>query len=135
MKKFTLFVIALFVISVPLWWIRANTRRAEKYVIPSGYVGWVRVKYNSVGAPPLPLENGYLLLVIPASGVLKTSSLMGDGWGTDEYYQIDKRGQRIRLDISNKEEQQPAIRGGSTNGSQYKFFIGSEKQSFSMPSS
>lgn len=132
MNKYIFFSIAL-IVGLSTWWIKTNTRRAEKYIIPPGYVGWIRVKYSSAGAPPLPLEDGYLLLVIPKSGVLKTSSPMGDGWGTDEYYQLDKQGKRIPLDTSNKEEQQPAIRGGSTNGSQYKFFVGSEKQSFSMP--
>jgi hypothetical protein len=49
-------------------------RRPYRYLIPEGYVGWVRVDFNVKDAPELPIEDGYYLLKIPPTGYLQTSS-------------------------------------------------------------
>lgn len=61
-------------------------RRPNRYLIPDGYVGWVRVYFNVEGEPALPIEDGHYLFRIPASGVLKTSSAPEFGVGPDEYF-------------------------------------------------
>jgi hypothetical protein len=61
-------------------------RRPSRYLIPGGFVGWVKIFYKVKDAPPLPIEDGAYLLRIPPSGVLKTSSVMEYGWATDEYF-------------------------------------------------
>src|SRR6266550_392674 len=33
-----------------------------RFLIPEGYVGWVRVDFDVATAPPLPLEEGYRIL-------------------------------------------------------------------------
>jgi hypothetical protein len=50
-------------------WYEANT-----------LVGWVRVEFESSGAPPVPVDDGEYVLRIPRSGLLKTSSAEQYGW-------------------------------------------------------
>jgi hypothetical protein len=45
-----------------------------RFLIPAGYVGWVRVDFDVPGAPELPVEEGYYIFVFPKSGRLQTSS-------------------------------------------------------------
>jgi len=61
-------------------------RRPSRYLIPEGYVGWVRIDFNIVAAAPLPVEDGYLLFRFPASGRLQTSFDLEYGWALDQYY-------------------------------------------------
>ena len=39
-----------------------SARNAQIHLIPDGFTGWVSVAYGVEGAPPLPVENGQLLL-------------------------------------------------------------------------
>lgn len=64
----------------------AKQRRPSRFIVPDGYVGWVKVYYNVKDAPALPLEEGYYLLKFPDSGILKTSSAPEYGEASDEYY-------------------------------------------------
>jgi hypothetical protein len=61
-------------------------RRSSRYLIPDGYIGWVKVYFKVKDAPALPIEDGFYLFKFPASGVLTTSSEMEYGWGHDEYF-------------------------------------------------
>ncbi len=61
-------------------------RRPNRYLIPDGYVGWVKVYFNVKDAPALPIEDGYYLFKFPASGILRTSSVPEFGVASDEYY-------------------------------------------------
>jgi hypothetical protein len=61
-------------------------RRSSRYLIPEGYVGWVRVNFDVKDAPPLSIEDGYYLFKFASDGKLNTSSGMEYGWGSDEYY-------------------------------------------------
>jgi hypothetical protein len=45
-----------------------------RFLIPEGYVGWVRVDFDVVGASELPIEDGYYVFKFPKSGRLQTSS-------------------------------------------------------------
>jgi hypothetical protein len=46
----------------------------EVWLIPEGYVGWLRLDYSVQGAQPLPIENGCLIVRLPRTGRLQTSS-------------------------------------------------------------
>ena len=48
--------------------------RVEVWLIPEGYVGWLRLDYSVQGSPPLPTENGNYVVRISRSGRLQTSS-------------------------------------------------------------
>lgn len=61
-------------------------RRPSRYLIPEGYVGWVRINFNVKGTPPIPIEEGHYLFKFPPSGLIETSSDLEYGWAKDEYY-------------------------------------------------
>lgn len=61
-------------------------RRPSRYLIPDGYVGWVRIDYKVKEAPALPIEEGFYLIKFPPDGHLRTSTPNEYGWATDEYY-------------------------------------------------
>src|SRR4051812_49346695 len=59
----------------------------SRYLLPEGYVGWVRIDFKMIDAPSTPVEDGYPLYKIPQSGILQTSSDFEFGEGPpDEYY-------------------------------------------------
>ncbi len=61
-------------------------RRPNRYLIPDGYVGWVKVYFNLKDEPALPIEDGHYLYKFPASGVIKTSSAPEFGEASDEHF-------------------------------------------------
>ncbi|MGO9405031.1 MAG: DUF6843 domain-containing protein [Terriglobales bacterium] len=70
-----------------------HRRPPERFLIPTGYSGWVRIDFRQKGAPPLPMEDGRLLLKLDEHGTLKTSSAPLSGHGRDDffYYAGDRR--------------------------------------------
>jgi hypothetical protein len=44
------------------------------FLIPEGYVGWIRVDFEVPGAAPLPIENGFYILKFSDTGRFQTSS-------------------------------------------------------------
>ena len=71
--------------------------RPGTYVIPNGYIGWVRVDYNLENAPPLPIENGRQLYRFPPSGKLQTSSTLEHTRGRDVEYFYASQDSRLPL--------------------------------------
>ena len=63
--------------------------KTEKWIIPKGYVGWLRLDYGVAGAPPLPIENGRFLVRMPPTGRLQTSSLTNQSFEKNEYFYPD----------------------------------------------
>jgi hypothetical protein len=70
-----------------------HRRQPERFLIPAGYQGWVRIEFRRKGAPPLPIEDGRLLLKLNEKATLQTSSDPLTGHGRDEffYYSGDHR--------------------------------------------
>jgi hypothetical protein len=108
-------------------------RRSARFLIPEGYVGWVRVEFQSSGAPPVPVVNGEYVFHIPPSGLLKTSSSEQYGWAKDRYFYDSKNGAR-RLPDSGREQ---SLIWGKINGQESssqgsrtyeEFFVGTEKE-------
>ena len=60
--------------------------RPSRYLIPEGYVGWIRADFDVKDAPPLPIEDGSYLIKFPVSGWLQTSTEMQYGAAKGEYY-------------------------------------------------
>src|ERR1041385_8868642 len=69
-------------------------RRPNRYLIPDGYVGWVRINYRIKEAPILPIEDGYYLFKFPESGIINTSSEGEEGFAPDEYYYYSEQARR-----------------------------------------
>jgi hypothetical protein len=73
---------------------RHSTRHPSRFLIPEGYVGWVRIEFEVSGAPPLRIEGGDYLMKVPSSGLLKTSSSEEFGWAKDHYSYYSEKGTR-----------------------------------------
>jgi hypothetical protein len=114
-----------------------HRRPPERFLIPTGYSGWVRVNFRQKGAAPLPNEEGRLLLKVDAQGTLNTSSdpLIGHGKDDFYYYSDDPRSGEQRTRISNA----GVCKGGMiweistlvdepTSTPFEKFYVGSEDQ-------
>ena len=83
----------LFFVSVASFSSRGRGQDAlhHYFLIPEGYVGWVRVDFEVPGAPPLTVENGFYILRFSNTGRVQTSSRDILGW-QDEflYYSTEK---------------------------------------------
>jgi hypothetical protein len=63
-----------------------HRRQPERFLIPAGYKGWVRIEFRRKGAAPLPTEDGRLLLKLNERATLQTSSDPLPGHGKDEFF-------------------------------------------------
>ncbi len=63
-----------------------HRRPPERFLIPAGYSGWTRIDFRQKGAPPLPTEDGRLLLKLDEHGMLRTSSDPQSGHGRDDFF-------------------------------------------------
>lgn len=63
-----------------------HRRPPERFLIPAGYTGWVRVNFRQKNSPPLPTEDGRPLLMVDEHGTLQTSSDPLTGHGKDDFY-------------------------------------------------
>jgi len=123
--------ISIFLVLLFAWFVWASlrdTRRPDRYLIPDGYIGQVRIEYRVKGAPKLPIENGYFLLKVPDSGRLQTSSVMQDGWASDEYYYVSKKGRREIKFTGWGEGGMIWADSMEPHGANEKFFVGTEQQ-------
>ena len=80
--------------NVPTQTVESRCLPMYRFLIPEGYVGWIRVDFNIKDAPPLPAEGDYLVFKIPPSGYLRTPAKYMCGWPQDYYYySLDSRRQ------------------------------------------
>lgn len=75
-----------------------DQRHPIDFEIPQGYVGWIRVKSNILGAAPLPMKSGHYIAHIPANGLLKTSTIEEEGGAADRFYYVNQAQQRMPID-------------------------------------
>ncbi len=111
-----------------------HRRPPERFLIPAGYSGWARVDFRQKGAPPLPMEDGHLLLKLNEQGRLQTSSDPLSGHGKDDFFYYSYSDDR-RTPLSNA----GVCKGGMiwqietmvdepTSTPFARFFVGSEDQ-------
>lgn len=88
-------------------WYAYHPVKGTKYLFPKKYRGWICVTYNAKRFPPLQKENGFFLVKIPESGVLKTSSTPNtyskEGYyirAYDEYYYYTDKGIREAKELA-----------------------------------
>jgi hypothetical protein len=58
----------------------------ERWIIPAGYNGWVRLDYAIKGYTPLPLDNGVYVVRVPESGRVFTSSVNNPVLDKNQYF-------------------------------------------------
>jgi len=114
-----------------------TTRHPTRYLIPSGYVGWVKIEYGD-GGPPLEMSKGTYICRIPPSGVVPTSSQMEEGWAKDDFFYVSADGRLTKLPdtgwggggmiwaetISSDQE----VRAKTPNRVTESFYVGTESQ-------
>jgi hypothetical protein len=82
--------------------------RRELWIIPAGYVGWLRLDYAVAGASALPIEDGCYVVRLPRSGRLATSTANSPPIKRNEYTFEDSSG-RHNLIVSTKTIQEYAV--------------------------
>ncbi|MFZ3265324.1 MAG: hypothetical protein WA172_15070 [Terriglobales bacterium] len=113
--------------------VHTSRRPSSKFLIPDGYVGWVRVEFQVANAPAVPVERDQYIFRIPPTGILKTSSPEKFGYGKDEYYYDSSRGlRRLPTEAQNDRLVWGQINGEDIDASgrrEYEeFFVGTEEQ-------
>jgi hypothetical protein len=109
-------------------------RTPSRYLIPDGYVGWVRINYNIQDAPAIPIKDGYYLFKFPQTGLINTSSEGEKGWAQDEYYYYSEHEWQRLPHITDKGMIWGQISYGSDTISGQEptkyseFFVGTEEQ-------
>jgi hypothetical protein len=129
-KLFLFFSIGLLCFLVFRVYERRDTRCPDRYLVPMGYVGWVKIIYNDKDSPPLPIENGCHLVRIPTNGVLKTSSKIECGNANDEYYYYSENTRQVieqTVDETSRLIWDGAI-GGEGKEENLIFFFGTKTQ-------
>lgn len=82
-------VVVIVAALVGLFFMLREARGSQVHLIPEGYKGWAEARYGVEGAPPLPVEDGQLILRYGADGKLETSTEFEEGWAIDSYFYID----------------------------------------------
>jgi hypothetical protein len=110
--------------------------RSFRFLIPEGYRGWVRVEFEIPGVPALPAERGQIVIKIPPSGLLRTSSPEQYGWARDTYFFYSNVYSSASLQ-SIRDSGPARLIWGKVNGEETgtsgkrkyeEFFVGSEQQ-------
>ena len=92
-KYLFLVIIVVIIFGFSLW----HNPKRDRFLIPERFTGTVYVYFQVPGAPPLEMEDGYRLIVIPDNGVVKTSSDLISGKLHDEYWLCYPNGERRRM--------------------------------------
>src|SRR5678816_4017048 len=78
--------IAAMILALAIVGCAGSCRHSSSYVLPDGYVGWVKIYYRVPDAAPLPMVRSHYLFEVPESGVLVTSSPCEYGWAASDEY-------------------------------------------------
>lgn len=71
------------------WWVLKRPDR--DFYFQENFSGWVKIVYQVEHAPPLKMKGNTYQITVPDSGIIYTSSHFPDGWGRDNFYQLDKK--------------------------------------------
>jgi len=102
MKKFKIILISsLTLVAAAIGFIvySLTPPKGNRYYLPEKYAGWICVSYNVEDAPPLVLEDGFLVHKIPPNGILKTSSDPRLSPKADEYFYYTEKGIRTAKEL------------------------------------
>jgi hypothetical protein len=86
-------IVALFVVlaagGLGVWVLDrlGHPPKAYRFLIPEDHVGWFVVEFGDPVARPLPVEDGWHVVVVPVEGTVRTSDAMiGGGTMSDPLY-------------------------------------------------
>ncbi|MGI4872232.1 MAG: DUF6843 domain-containing protein [Janthinobacterium lividum] len=69
---------------------------AATFLIPEGFEGQIMLVLGEPCGLPPEKADGYLLYHVPANGIIITQNKLGEGELNNEYYLVDRKGQRLR---------------------------------------
>ena len=110
---------------------------ASKFLVPEGYVGWLRVEYDVECSAPIPVQDGARVFRFTSAGVLETSSPMPENTAERQYFYYAADGSERNLAADYRSgngmiwQERPGSRGGKM--SMFVFFVGTQKQSKDRP--
>ena len=108
-----------------------HRRPPSRFLIPFGYVGWVKIEYQVSNTPSLPREGKYQLVHLDKNGSAQTSSDLPEGWARDQFFYYSGNSRQA---LSNAGWCKggmiwgEVIVGGDHPGKVQKFFVGNEDQ-------
>jgi len=114
--------------------LRGSSRPAWRFLIPEGYVGWVKVEFGVPGAPPLPIKGGNYVVRFSPIGFLKTSAPEQSSGGRDSYYYYSDSGTHALADRASGAgsliwgQFHSQAFGSSGKHTYEQFFVGTEQQ-------
>jgi len=84
--KYGVRIVCLVVAVLGLLFFLLRPPKGYIYYFPENYAGWICVEYGADGFAPLTEQDGYLIVKVPSSGILKTSSPLRTSPTRDKYY-------------------------------------------------
>ncbi len=114
-----------------------ETLPISRFLIPEGYVGWLRVEHDVECAPPIPAEGGVRIFRFTGASVLETSSPIPTDSAARQYfyYSVDSSERNLAVDYQSGNgliwQEHPGSRAGKM--SMFIFFVGAEEQSNARP--
>ncbi len=119
-------------LDIPMVRAHDSDLRPSKFLVPEGYIGWLRLEYNVKDAPSVPFENEVKVFKFTKAGLLNTSSGGPDEGAEDEYFYYAEDGSVH--EISTEYRSGKGVIWGKYQGSRggvmsvFGFFVGSEEQ-------
>jgi Carboxypeptidase regulatory-like domain len=105
---------------------------ASEFLVPDGYVGWLKLECNVEDAPSTAIENALRIFRFPKTGVLLTSSGVPEAGAQRHYryYMEDNSVQDISTDYRSGQGMVWGEKYGSKDGAigRFYFFVGTEEQ-------
>lgn len=77
--------------------LNGGVGRPVLYEFPAGYHGWILIRYEVPDCPALQTRGLYLVIAVPDSGRLCTSSTFPYGWRYAKSEYVHPDGRRMRL--------------------------------------
>ena len=74
-----------------------ETRQRELWRLPLSYQGWIYTRWDIATCAPLEIRGGYLVVEVPPSGVVCTSSHLQDGSAIDRFVYLLSDGTEFEL--------------------------------------
>ena len=105
--RFNLIPALLFNLSVVSFSSSGQAQQAAShhyFLMPEGYVGWIRVDFEVPGAPPLTVENGFYILKFSDTGRIQTSSRDILGSQDEFLYYSSERPYLLKLKVAGPPE-------------------------------
>ena len=112
--------------------VSCGLRAGNDVFIPAGFKGWVTIRYNNAGSPPLQRTGLRRVINVPWTGEVFTSSRRPTGYGVDHFYFVAADGKRTSIKEEDSHgclESEPCVQQFDYYSSPYQamvFFVGTK---------